>query len=70
VEDIELYRNISVRAARVQRFEGSIAFLGSSSAYVDTQSGMPVATIKVSSLDYQLTRQRYTTALQYVGSHK
>jgi hypothetical protein len=40
VEDIELYRNISVMTAEVQRFEGSIALLGSSTAYLDTQSGM------------------------------
>jgi hypothetical protein len=39
-EDIELYRNISVMAAGVQRFEGSMALLGSSTAYGDTQSGM------------------------------
>jgi hypothetical protein len=36
MEDIELYRNISVMAAGVQRFEGSTALLGSSSAYIES----------------------------------
>jgi hypothetical protein len=40
VEDIELYRNISIMTAEVQSFESSIALLGSSTAYIDTQSGM------------------------------
>jgi hypothetical protein len=40
VEDIELYRNISVMTTGVQRFEGSTALLGFSTAYVGTKLGM------------------------------
>jgi hypothetical protein len=67
VEDVELYRSISVMTVGVKRLDGSMALLGFSTSYGDTQSGM-YRNIKVSCLDYELTKQRYTTTLQCVGS--